>query len=102
MRKRFGQQFVLGRVPIEVTEIPNQKRSNAQLALCAALKEVFTPSEWKKRYSGYLREKYLRERKRPASQVWICGRYLFCRKYVYTLKFIRFWLNNVKCFQSFV
>ena len=41
MRKRFEQQFVIGRLPIEGTEIPTQKRSGALPGLCGALKEIF-------------------------------------------------------------
>lgn len=46
MRKRFEQQFVIGRLPIEDTEIPTQKRSGALPSLCAALKEIFVNPKW--------------------------------------------------------
>ena len=59
MRKRFEQQFVLGRLPIEETEIPTQKRSGALPALCAALKEIFTTPEWNEKIFVILEDKIL-------------------------------------------
>lgn len=59
MRKRFEQQFVLGRLPIEETEIPTEKRSGALPALCAALKEIFTTPEWNEKIFVILEDKIL-------------------------------------------
>src|SRR5665811_1822582 len=73
MRKRFEQQFVLGRLPIEETEIPTQKRSGALPALCAALKEIFTTSEWNEKIFGILEGKILEGKKktgRPGMDLW--------------------------------
>jgi len=73
MRKRFEQQFVLGRLPIEETEIPTQKRSGALPALCSALKEIFTTSEWNEKIFGILEGRILEGKKktgRPGMDLW--------------------------------
>jgi len=73
MRKRFEQQFVLGRLPIEETEIPTQKRSGALPALCAALKEIFTVPEWNEKIFTVLEAKIVSGKKktgRPGMDLW--------------------------------
>jgi hypothetical protein len=57
MRKRFEQQFVIGRLPIEDTEIPTQKRSGALPSLCAALKEIFITPKWNEKVFEILEKK---------------------------------------------
>lgn len=73
MRKRFAQQFVLGRLPIEETEIPTQKRSGALPALCAALKEIFTVPQWNEKIFTILEAKIVLGKKktgRPGMDLW--------------------------------
>ncbi|NQU51390.1 MAG: hypothetical protein HQ522_02510 [Bacteroidetes bacterium] len=73
MRKRFEQQYVLGRLLIEETEIPTQKRSGALPALCAALKEIFTIYEWNEKIFRVLEDKILEGKKktgRPGMDLW--------------------------------
>lgn len=57
MRKRFEQQFVIGRLPIEETEIPTQKRSGALPSLCCALKEIFVTPKWNQKIFEILEKK---------------------------------------------
>lgn len=49
MRKRFGQQLSLGRLPIAETKISIAKRSGALPGLCAALKEIFLTPEMERK-----------------------------------------------------
>ena len=57
MGKRSGQQFVLGRLLIEGTKIPTQKRSGALPVLCAALKGIFITPKWNGKIFGALEKK---------------------------------------------
>ncbi len=57
MRKRFEQQLTLGRLPINETPIPIEKRSGALPKLCAALKEIFITPEWNARVFEILEAK---------------------------------------------
>lgn len=63
----------MGRLPIEGTEIPTQKRSGALPALCAALKEIFTATEWNEKIFAVLESKILSGKKktgRPGMDLW--------------------------------
>jgi IS5 family transposase len=73
MRKRFEQQLVLGRLPIEETEIPRAKRSGALPGLCAALKEIFITPKWNEQVFKILDHAVLSERNetgRPGMDLW--------------------------------
>ncbi len=73
MRKRFEQQLVLGRLPIEGTEIPTAKRSGALPGLCAALKEIFISSKWNGQVFEILDNAILSGKKdtgRPGMDLW--------------------------------
>jgi hypothetical protein len=73
MRKRFEQQKVLGRLLIEDTEIPTQKRSGALPALCAALKEIFVTPKWNEKVFELLEKKIQSGKQdtgRPGMDLW--------------------------------
>jgi len=73
MRKRFEQQIVLGRLLIENTEIPTQKRSGALPELCAALKEIFVTPKWNAKVFEVLENKILSKNNntgRPGMDLW--------------------------------
>lgn len=63
----------MGRLPIEETEIPTQRRSGALPALCAALKEIFTVPEWNEKIFTVLEAKIVSGKKktgRPGMDLW--------------------------------
>ena len=73
MRKRFEQQFVIGRLPIADTEIPTQKRSGALPGLCAALKEIFITPKWNEKVFEILEKKIQYGKQntgRPGMDLW--------------------------------
>jgi len=73
MRKRFEQQLTIGRLPIIETPIPTKKRSGALPGLCAALKEIFTNSEWNEKVFKILESKITEGKKhtgRPGMDLW--------------------------------
>jgi transposase, IS5 family len=73
MRKRFEQQFVIGRLPIEETEIPTQKRSGALPSLCGALKEIFIAPKWNEKIFEILEKKVSKGKQntgRPGMDLW--------------------------------
>jgi len=73
MRKRFEQQFVIGRLPIEETEIPTQKRSGALPSLCGALKEIFIAPKWNEKIFKILEKKVSKGKQntgRPGMDLW--------------------------------
>lgn len=73
MRKRFEQQFVIGRLPIEDTEIPTQKRSGSLPSLCGALKEIFVTAKWNEKIFEILEKKISsgkRNTGRPGMDLW--------------------------------
>ena len=73
MRKRFEQQFEIGRLLIEDTEIPTQKRSGALPGLCAALKEIFITPNWNEKIFEILEKKIKlgkRNTGRPGMDLW--------------------------------
>jgi transposase, IS5 family len=59
MRKRFEQQFSLGRLLIEDTQIPTKKRSGALPGLYAALKEIYMNREYNEKIFSILESKIL-------------------------------------------
>lgn len=59
MRKRFEQQFSLGRLLIEDTQIPTAKRSGALPGLCAALKEIYINPQYNEKIFSILESKIL-------------------------------------------
>lgn len=73
MRKRFEQQFVIGRLPIEETKIPTQKRSGALPGLCGALKEIFVAPKWNHKIFEILEKKISTGKQntgRPGMDLW--------------------------------
>jgi IS5 family transposase len=73
MRKRFEQQFVIGRLPIEETEIPTQKRSGALPSLCGALKEIFVTPKWNQKIFEILENQITSGKQdtgRPGMDLW--------------------------------
>jgi len=73
MRKRFEQQFVIGRLSIQETEIPTQKRSGALPSLCGALKEIFITPKWNEKIFEILEKKISRGKQntgRPGMDLW--------------------------------
>lgn len=73
MRKRFEQQFVIGRLLIEDTEIPTQKRSGALPSLCGALKEIFITPKLNEKIFEILEKKISSGKKntgRPGMDLW--------------------------------
>jgi len=73
MRKRFDQQYVIGRLPIEDIEIPTQKRSGALPSLCGALKEIFMTSKWNEKIFEILETKISSGKQntgRPGMDLW--------------------------------
>ena len=68
MRKRFEQQYVLGRLPIEETVIPNKKRSGTLPGLCAALKELFIIPQWNEQVFEMLENKVLLGKQKTGRQ----------------------------------
>lgn len=73
MRKRFEQQYSLGRLRIEDTPIPTQKRSGKLPELCAALKEIFTSPEWNVKIFDILEKKISKGKQntgRPGMDLW--------------------------------
>lgn len=63
----------MGRLPIEETEIPTEKRSGALPALCAALKEIFTVPQWNEKIFTVLEAKISSGKKktgRPGMDLW--------------------------------
>ena len=73
MRKRFEQQKVIGRLLIEDTEIPTQKRSGALPDLCAALKEIFVTPKWNGKVFEILENRILSGKQRtgrPGMDLW--------------------------------
>jgi transposase, IS5 family len=59
MRKRFEQQFSLGRLLIEDTQIPIAKRIGPLPGLFAALKEIYTNQEYNEKIFSILEAKIL-------------------------------------------
>ncbi len=73
MRKRFDQQFVLGRLLINETPITTGKRGGALPKLTAALKEIYITPKWNERVFEILEEKILKGKKqtgRPGMDLW--------------------------------
>lgn len=71
MRKRFEQQLSLGRLPIQDTVIPTQKRSGALPALCAALKKIFVTKKWNNQVFEILENEISKSTTgRPAMDYW--------------------------------
>jgi transposase, IS5 family len=73
MRKRFEQQFVLGRLPINETPIPKGMRGGALPKLVAALKEIYVTSKWNERIFEILESKITAGKKRtgrPGMDLW--------------------------------
>jgi transposase, IS5 family len=73
MRKRFEQQFVLGRLPINETPIPTGKRGGALPKLVAALKEIYVTPKWNERIFEILESKITTGKKqtgRPGMDLW--------------------------------
>jgi len=73
MRKRFEQQLSIGRLLIEDTQIPTAKRSGALPGLCAALKEIYTNTEYNEKIFSVLERKILsknNETGRPGLGLW--------------------------------
>ncbi len=73
MRKRFEQQFTLGRLLISETPIPTGKRGGALPKLCAALKEIFITPEWNERIFEILKTRITAGKKatgRPGMDLW--------------------------------
>lgn len=63
----------MGRLPIEETEIPTEKRSGVLPALCAALKEIFTVPQWNEKIFRVLEAKIVSGKKktgRPGMDLW--------------------------------
>lgn len=73
MRKRFEQQFVLGRLLIQDTPIPTAKRSGSLPSLLAALKEIFITPEYNEKVFEILEEKIYSPNNntgRPGMDLW--------------------------------
>jgi hypothetical protein len=73
MRKRFEQQFVIGRLLIEETQIPTQKRSGALPGLCCALKELFVNPKWNQKIFEILENQITSGKQntgRPGMDLW--------------------------------
>jgi transposase, IS5 family len=73
MRKRFEQQYSLGRLIIEDTPIPTQKRSGKLPELCAALREIFITPEMNEKIFGILEKKITSGKNntgRPGMDLW--------------------------------
>lgn len=73
MRKRFEQQYSLGRLRIEDTPIPTQKRSGKLPELCAALKEIFISPEMNAKIFEILEKKISSGKQntgRPGMDLW--------------------------------
>ena len=73
MRKRFEQQFVLGRFPINETPIPKGMRGGALPKLVAALKEIYVTPKWNERVFEILESKITAGKKRtgrPGMDLW--------------------------------
>ena len=73
MRKRFEQQFVLGRLPINETPIPKGMRGGALPKLVAALKEIYVTPKWNERVFEILESKITAGKKRtgrPGMDLW--------------------------------
>jgi len=73
MRKRFEQQFVLGRLPINETPVPTGKRGGALPKLVAALKEIYVTPKWNERVFEILESKLTFGKKqtgRPGMDLW--------------------------------
>jgi len=73
MRKRFEQQFVLGRLPINETPVPTGKRGGALPKLVAALKEIYVTPKWNERVFEILESKLAVGKKqtgRPGMDLW--------------------------------
>lgn len=73
MRKRFEQQFVLGRLPINETPIPTGMRGGALPKLVAALKEIYVSPKWNERIFEILESKITAGKKRtgrPGMDLW--------------------------------
>lgn len=73
MRKRFEQQYSMGRLLIEDTEVPIAKRNGALPGLCGALKEIFITPKWNQRVFKILEDKITSGKKltgRPGMDLW--------------------------------
>ncbi|RLB67787.1 MAG: ISNCY family transposase, partial [Deltaproteobacteria bacterium] len=73
MRKRFEQQFVLGRLPINETPIPKGMRGGALPKLAVALKEIYVTPKWNERVFEILESKITAGKKRtgrPGMDLW--------------------------------
>jgi len=73
MRKRFEQQFIIGKRPIEETPILTAKRSGSLPALCAALKEIYVNPKWNEKVFKILDEAILplnNHTGRPGMNLW--------------------------------
>jgi len=73
MRKRFEQQFVLGRLPINETPVPKGMRGGALPKLVAALKELYVTPKWNERVFEILESRITAGKKqtgRPGMDLW--------------------------------
>ncbi len=73
MRKRFEQQLVIGRLLIEDTVIPTQKRCGALPSLCIALKEIFVSTKWNQQIFEILEKQISTKNQntgRPGMDLW--------------------------------
>ena len=73
MRKRFEQQYALGRLRIEDTPIPIQKRSGKLPELCAALREIFISPQMNAKIFEILEKKISKGKQktgRPGMDLW--------------------------------
>ncbi|HYQ57523.1 MAG TPA: ISNCY family transposase [Draconibacterium sp.] len=73
MRKRFEQQYSLGRLRIEDTPIPIQKRSGKLPELCAALKKIFISPEMNGKIFDILEKNISSDKQntgRPGMNLW--------------------------------
>lgn len=73
MRKRFEQEITIGRLLIQDTIIPTQKRSGALPGLCAALKEIYLNPQWNEKVFQILENKILSKNNntgRPGMNLW--------------------------------
>ena len=89
MRKRFEQQFVLGRLLIEDTKIPTAKRSGPLPALFAALKKIFISPEFNEKVFEVLEQKIYpinNKTGRPGMDLWqifVLSQVRLCRNMSY-------------------
>jgi hypothetical protein len=73
MRKRFEQQFILGRLPIHETPVPKGPRGGSLPKLVAALKEIYVTPKWNERVFEILESKITAGKEqtgRPGMDLW--------------------------------